>query len=620
MITTRKAWIKGRKILLACIAMFMMVLALARPACASSIFNVDMTVLLDEEGTAYVTEMRDTAANDGTEWYIVMNNMGSRVVEDFRVQDEQGQSFETLPAWDTDKSMEEKAGKCGILDKGDGDYELCWGIGTYGAHRYTLQYTIRNFVYAHSDADGYHHAFLSSSEDTPIQKFSIRIHKEDTAFDANNSKIWAFGDVAGDIQYNNGDIVVSNAALTQSEANVILLNEFEKGIFQPPKTAQKEEPFEKTIVKAMRGSDYDYAIRDPQLAQQEKVRTISLGIVVAVAIIASAAFFVVVIVALHIYTTRGANATYYKKKYGYTGVWGKKKRDALAYSREIPARGDLTANAWMMRELGSPPNEGEIIGAYLLKWVKEDRIQLQVIDINDTKYAQDQKKKKKKKKKNAEAMKIHLMAAPATTAYNSVERRLFDLLKQAAGDDGILDEDQLKNWAKDHYQDMQAWFEDVYQNGELALQDQNLVEKVMKKGAFDTKQFKILLNDAGYKQAISLFGFKKYLEDFTIINERRAVEVELWEDYLIFAMLFGIAEQVAEEWKTVYPDYFEPNRYNESYSYSYFNMYMVMRATSNMSRAIQYNVDIAARASGGGGGFSGGGGGGFSGGGGGGTR
>ncbi|MBO7522250.1 MAG: DUF2207 domain-containing protein, partial [Bacteroidales bacterium] len=53
-----------------------------------------------------------------------------------------------------------------------------------------------------------------------------------------------------------------------------------------------------------------------------------------------------------------------------------------------------------------------------------------------------------------------------------------------------------------------------------------------------------------------MIGFKKYLMDFSLINERQDVYVDLWDDYLVFAALFGIADQVAKDLKGLYPSYF----------------------------------------------------------------
>lgn len=50
----------------------------------------------------------------------------------------------------------------------------------------------------------------------------------------------------------------------------------------------------------------------------------------------------------------------------------------------------------------------------------------------------------------------------------------------------------------------------------------------------------------GYNE---LLGLRRYLRDYSLIKERYPIEVVLWERYLVFATLFGIAQKVAKEFK-----------------------------------------------------------------------
>ena len=52
-----------------------------------------------------------------------------------------------------------------------------------------------------------------------------------------------------------------------------------------------------------------------------------------------------------------------------------------------------------------------------------------------------------------------------------------------------------------------------------------------------------------------VLAFKKFLEDFTISNERHAYEVQLWKDYLVYATLFGCGEQVRRDMREMNPDF-----------------------------------------------------------------
>jgi uncharacterized membrane protein len=50
-------------------------------------------------------------------------------------------------------------------------------------------------------------------------------------------------------------------------------------------------------------------------------------------------------------------------------------------------------------------------------------------------------------------------------------------------------------------------------------------------------------------------GLKRYLTDFSLIAERGVKEMPIWRELLTYAMLFGIADQVAEQMKELYPQF-----------------------------------------------------------------
>ncbi len=102
-------------------------------------------------------------------------------------------------------------------------------------------------------------------------------------------------------------------------------------------------------------------------------------------------------------------------------------------------------------------------------------------------------------------------------------------------------------------------------------------------------------------------GLKKYMEDFSLLNEREVPEIEIWERFLVFATSFGIAEKVIKQLKIVCPDLEQLTGNN------YTTMYLMMNTdfSSSFSSAISSSISSTySSATGGGGGFSGGGGGG----------
>ena len=120
----------------------------ARP----SLEKLNIQVVLSHNGDARITETRIMDIDDeGTECYIGLANMGGSEVRDLEVSDETGLRYENIGSWDVDRSRSWKAGKCGIVYKGNG-YEVCWGLGESGKRVYTTSYTITSLVHAYPDA------------------------------------------------------------------------------------------------------------------------------------------------------------------------------------------------------------------------------------------------------------------------------------------------------------------------------------------------------------------------------------------------------------------------------------------------------------------------------------
>ena len=54
--------------------------------------------------------------------------------------------------------------------------------------------------------------------------------------------------------------------------------------------------------------------------------------------------------------------------------------------------------------------------------------------------------------------------------------------------------------------------------------------------------------------AKEIYGFYKFLKDFTLVNEREVSEVGLWKEYLVYASLYGVADEVRKGMKKLAPD------------------------------------------------------------------
>lgn len=117
-------------------------------------------------------------------------------------------------------------------------------------------------------------------------------------------------------------------------------------------------------------------------------------------------------------------------------------------------------------------------------------------------------------------------------------------------------------------------------------------------------------------------GLRNFLRDFSRLNEAPPASVVLWNQFLVLAVVFGIAEQVIEQMKVVVPHVVS----DPSFAMTYWWLASgpgygspISSLSGGFTSAAQIASSTLSSASGGGGGFSGGGGGGFGGGGGGGA-
>ena len=142
---------------------------------------------------------------------------------------------------------------------------------------------------------------------------------------------------------------------------------------------------------------------------------------------------------------------------------------------------------------------------------------------------------------------------------------------EASGKNHLLESNEFEKWARSHYGKAAAWPQKAASCGN------------------------ILWKRASREERQHLLQFKNYLEDFTLSNERQAIEVKLWRTYLVYAQLFGIADKVAENFRKLYPDDFK--RYVEQIGVrDAFTLTSVLSSTQNTARTMLSYAASAKRA------------------------
>ncbi|MEG2527009.1 MAG: DUF2207 domain-containing protein [Oscillospiraceae bacterium] len=529
---------------------------------ANRVPEISVEVALREDGSAYVTQEWRANTDEGTEFYLYYQDSGYLTISDFSVSDENG-TYELLDNWDVDASFEEKAGKCGIVQREDG-VELCWGITDYGEHRYAIEYVLHDLVGAYTDADGFNHRFINADMGFFPSDVVLTIRNQNgTPITDDKCDIWAFG-YEGQIQFENGAIRAWTEAPLEGGANMTVMVRLEKGILSPNRSV--DESFEAVKERAFEGSDYG---NENELTGRE-ILTFFAAVFGIIAFIAVAALIA---------------AAIKKAKL-------KKLMNETDYFRDAPNGGDLNVT-YRLGETIDLCEDGSILGARLLRLIVQGSLEPLADRVDD------------------KDVSLQLVKAPNQSG-DRFDEELYAILEGAAGEDGILQPRELEKFCEKKCELLRSFLDSCTVDGNSTL----VQNSCYKRGSYTRIKD---LSVKGRAQLAEILGLKRFLLDFSLIRERYVGETIIWQDYMVYAMLLGIADKVAVQMKELYPqDVPQIERYEQNiywaYSYNGF-MYGAMRREERAREAAQ-----AARSAGSGGGASFGGGGGFSGGGGGGSR
>ena len=235
----------------------------------------------------------------------------------------------------------------------------------------------------------------------------------------------------------------------------------------------------------------------------------------------------------------------------------------------------------------------DFLGAVLLKWIHDGNVRVEKV-TKDGLF------------KNKTITNIIFSKRPDESL--SMEVKLYDYM-MAASNDGKLEQDEFKDWCNSNYSKILSWFDDVLYNETLDLVKQGKViyqnAKTMK--IFNYKYFDV--DPSMMEEAEKMAGLKKFLKEFTVIDQREAIEVNLWNEYLMYAQIFGMADKVASQFKKLYPEIITDM---DSIGYDYTDIMFIRSITSSGIRSASTARSRAQSYSSGGGGFSSGGGGGGS--------
>ena len=527
-------WMK--KILSALLFLCLAAFALA----GQEIRNIDETVVIRPDGSAEITQVWDVNVVSGTEFYLPFDHLGPIDISNLRVS-ENGEDFIAEgDGWDTDRTREQKRGRCGIVRKENG-VELCWGQGDYGDHLWTVRYTVSGLVMKMGEYNGLYFSFVNSGLSAPPQHVKVMLVNETGGpeWTEENVKVWGFRSDS-EIFVEDGAVRAESLSPFRSSSAMTVLVRFDPDLLSP--AVEYDKGFEAIMDIAFKGSDYvdkssfgDVAIL--LLALIAFLLFTPVGWIILAGII-----FLIFLFNYHVLGWK-----YEKKIFGARKVKG--------WYRDVPLKGSIPAGYYVLAKgdamsAWDKDYANNLIGAYFLRWVLADVVEVLPDPENKSR--------------------VNLSFKQQTSFTEPLENDLYAMVREASGKNLILEADELEKWSKKSFKRMSDIPSRALTIGRKWFEDRHYTSKSDR------------LNKDGQEQARHLIEFKNFLEDFTLSKERGAIEVTLWQDYLVYAALFGIADKVAKQFEKLYP--------------AEFNQFSRILNGSSLATVISYSGNISASA------------------------
>lgn len=536
---------------------------------ANTIYDIDMSIYVDKNGDALVTETWTVNLSQGTEGYKPYYNLGNATITDFNVK-LNNINYTYINNWNVNGSLQSKAYKNSINHINNG-LELCWGISKYGNNVYTLSYKINGFVSQNEDSQMIYWTLIPHDLSSKPQNVHIKIYSDNKYSD--DLPVWGYGNYGGTAYVYDGYIEMNSEGTLNSDEYMTILVKFPLNTFNTTNIISND--FNYYYQMAEEGATH-YKDNNSVFGFFAGVMTFAINVLIYG------------IVGLFTYKAiRKA-----KDKVGNYNLefrpTGKKIPKDIPNVREIPFNNDVYMAYWVATVYGLAKNKTDFLGALLLKWLKEGKISIE--------------KSVSGVFKNKEESIINM--SNDATFDNEFEQDLYSMMK-AASQGGILESKEFSRWCSNNYKRIYDWFDDVLDNQTLELIKQNKITVEEKKNKiFSSNTYRV--QPIMLEEAKKLSGLKNFLLEFSRISEKEAIEVNMWEYYLMYAQILGIAEKVAKQFKNLYPELVE------NYAYDYDDVIFVNHISYSGMRAASTSKSRAESYSSGGGGFSSGGGGGGS--------
>jgi len=612
--------------------------------------NLKYDVVLNEDGSANITEIWDIRVSDTNTLFKNFDLDSSRYGEitNVKVSELSNNQEETGFIQTNEYAYHVQKGYYYALKTNSKQFEIAWGVSINSSRNktYKITYTIKDAVKTYNDCSEFYWMFISTSNGIPVDNLDATIKLPKATSSKENIRVWGHGPLNGEIYATDNNTVKFNVKYLSEqimvEARVAVLED----VFTTNTNRINQNKLQNIISEETEWAEAANRERDRLRAEAEREEKI-INIILIAAVCVGIGIAIVLIVKA---------AKYFKE---LLKIKKQQPETKVEYFRDFPdddaTAGEAAFLYYFNKEGAFKKNvskivSGTIMNLALKKYIsfeqdQKNKMNIVIEDGKDTsKLRLDElsiynllsdintyKNKKSKKEEKTNSISMKDIEKYAKNNDRMFLAKIENLESNVRGIHG-----EKKNFDKTRIKEAEEWKNKANGYFIAAFMCICFIAFIVPIFAIApccicaiicsriAKRTRLLgLTQKGANEQELWKGLKRYMENFSLLNEREVPELALWEKYLVYATAFGVADKVLSQLKIKYPELNDEEfMRNNGYTYMYMmNRYNFDRMlNSSMQRA--YSAGMRERAarqaaasssysSGGGfgGGFSGGGGG-----------
>lgn len=611
--------------------------------------NLEYDVQLNEDGSTNITEVWDIRVSDTNTLFKTFDLDTSKYGEitDVKVSEisSSGQISEFTKT--NQYAYHVQKGYYYALKLNSNEFEIAWGVSIDSSanKKYQITYTVKDVVKTYNDCSEFYWQFIGTTNGIPCDNITGKIKLPKQVSNKESIRVWAHGPLNGEIYATDNETVTFNVRYLSEQTMVEVRIAVLENVFTKNTNVVNSNKLQSIINEETAWAEVANRERD-RLREQEQRREMIFRIVLIVVIALGIGVFIFFIFKIIKYVKELKNT---KKLQPETKI---------EYFRDFPDEDATPAEAaflyyfdkkGLFKQNISKIVSGIILNLSLKKVItfeQDNKEKVNIVigkNIDVSKLKSDEltiyylltEIEKYKNKKNKDEENINKISMKDIEKYAKNNDRAFLGKIDSIESNAHMLQEMKKNYDNKMKKISEGW--EAKSNGYFiaafvclcfmsfviplfaiipCIICGILCSKIAKKTRL------LALTQKGVNEQEKWKGLKRYMEDFSLLNEREVPELVLWEKYLVYATAFGIADKVLKQLKVKYPELMDEDyMLNNGYMYMYMmNRYNFDRMiNSSMQRA--YDAGVRARAareaaaaassyssgSGGGGGFSSGG-------------